>query len=174
MSDEKDDPRSEKEAEIEREIRMGRKFTMEEAIGRMVGPGAMKGVSPIPLQQQAAIEIENWFREHMAACGAELESVLLTNIKSSELLLLHFQRPLFVIAAYCQQVLDSDYRLTELVREADVEWGQVYGEKPFFAKEGSPPNPNDPYTFESVRKTLHGILEQLNTGLGLSPAAATE
>jgi len=33
--------------ELEREIRQGRKFSLEEAIGRLAGPGAMKGESPI-------------------------------------------------------------------------------------------------------------------------------
>jgi hypothetical protein len=51
--------------------------------------------------------------------------------------------------------------LKELVREADVEWGRVQGERPYFEREGLPPDPDDPYTFESVRKTLAGIIEQL-------------
>lgn len=158
--------RSEEEAEIEREIREGRKFTLEEAIGRMVGPGAMKGVSPIPLKHQAAFEIENWLRQHMATGNGELQVVLLRHIKGSDLLLHHFERPLFVLTAYCQQVLDSDYHLKELVREADVEWGRVHDERPFFEKEGVPPHPDDPYTFESVRKALTGIIEQLSAGAG--------
>jgi hypothetical protein len=60
----------------------------------------------------------------------------------------------------CKQVLGSDYLLKELVREADVEWGHVLGERPYFDKEGSPPHPDDPYTFESVRKTLHSLMER--------------
>jgi hypothetical protein len=43
MSDDKDKQRSEAEAKIEEEIRLGRKFTMEEAIGRMVGPRGDEG-----------------------------------------------------------------------------------------------------------------------------------
>ena len=45
---------SEADAELEREIRKGRKVTLAEAIGWMAGPGAMKGVSPVARQQQAA------------------------------------------------------------------------------------------------------------------------
>jgi hypothetical protein len=40
-----DKRRSAADAELEREIRQGRKFTAREAMGRMLGPGAMKGVS---------------------------------------------------------------------------------------------------------------------------------
>jgi hypothetical protein len=64
------------------------------------------------------------------------------------------------------QVLNSDYLLKEPVREADVEWGRVQGERPYFEREGSPPHPDDPYTFESVRKTLAGFIEQLGAGDG--------
>lgn len=47
MSDQKNNNSSPTDAELQREIRAGRKFTLSEAIGRMAGPGAMKGVSPI-------------------------------------------------------------------------------------------------------------------------------
>ena len=161
MSDNKDTPRSEADAELEREIRKGRKFSLDEAIGRMAGPGAMKGVSPVTRMQQAAVEIENWLRQHLSAGNGELQVVLLRRVQGSELLLHNFEQPLVVLAAFCRQVLDSDYLLKELVREADVEWGRVQGERPYFEREGSPPDPDDPYTFESVRKTLAGLIEQL-------------
>jgi hypothetical protein len=90
-----------------------------------------------------------------------LEVVLLRRVKGSELLLNNFEEPLVVLAAYCRHVLDSDYRLKELVHEADVQWGRVQGERPYFEKEGLTPNPDDPYTLESVRQTLAGLIEQL-------------
>jgi hypothetical protein len=164
MSDNKGEQRSETDAELEREIRKERKFTVAEAIGRMAGPGAMKGASPVTREEQAAVEIENWLRRHLSAAHGELEVVLLRRIKGSELLLHNYEQPLGVLAAYCQQILDSDYRLKELVREADVEWGQVQGERPYFEKEGGAPDPDDPYTSESVRKTLAGLIEQLGPG----------
>ena len=39
MSDEKPKGPSEADAELEREIRAGRKFSVAEAIGRLAGPG---------------------------------------------------------------------------------------------------------------------------------------
>ena len=166
MSDDKDTPRSEADAELEREIRKGRKFSLDEAIGRMAGPGAMKGVSPVTRMQQAAAEIENWLRQHLSAGNGELQVVLLRRVTESELLLNNFDQPLVVLAAFCRRVRDSDYLLKELVREADLEWGRVQGERPYFESEGSPPDPDDPYTFESVRKTLAGLIEQLGAGDG--------
>jgi hypothetical protein len=124
----------------------------------------MKGVLPVTRAQQAAVEIENWLRQHMPAGNGELEVVLLRRIKGSELLLNNFEQPLVVVAAYCQHILESDYRLKELVREADVEWGQLQGERPIFDKEGATPLPDDPYTAESVSKALGSLVDQLCPG----------
>jgi hypothetical protein len=164
MSEKKEPQRSEADAELEREIREGRKFTLEEAIARLAGPGAMKGESPIARLQQAEIEIGSWLRTHLADAGGALEVVLHRHVKRSELLLNNFDQPLVCLAGYCKQVLDSEYLLEEFVRDADVEWGRVMGERPYFEKQGSQCNPDDPYTVESVRNSLHAILEQLAMG----------
>jgi hypothetical protein len=160
MSDDKKPPRTEADAELEREILRERKFTLAEAIGRLAGPGSMKGASPIPRMQQAGIEIESWLRAHLADAGGTLQGVLSRQVTQSELLLNNFEQPLIVLAGYCQRILDSHYLLEELVREADVEWGRVMGERPYFERAGSP-HPDDPYTVESVRRALMALLEQL-------------
>src|SRR5262249_42509976 len=154
MSDNPDTPRSDGDDQLEREIRKERKFTLEEAIGRMLGPGAIKGASPVTRKEQAEVEIENWLTQHLSSTQGELQVVLLRCIKQSEVLLSHYDRPLGALAGYCQQVLGSDYALKELVRDADMEWGRVLGERPFFETQGSAPNPDDPYTLESVRSVL--------------------
>ena len=92
--------------------------------------------------------------------------VLHRNVKGSELLLNNFDQPLVVLANYCQRVLDSDYLLEELVRDADIEWGRAMGERPYFEKAGTPSDPDDPYTVESVRNALSRLLRQLAVGEG--------
>ena len=82
------------DADLEREIRADRKFSLAEAIGRMAGPGAMKGVSPVTRMQQAAVEAENWLRQHLSAGDGELQVVLLRRIRGSELLLQGAEHPL--------------------------------------------------------------------------------
>ena len=161
MSDQQDSQLSAEDAELQREIREGRKFTLEEAIARLVGPGAMKGESPVARMQQAEMEIGSWLRTHLTDAGGALEVVLHRQVKGSELLLNNFDQPLIVLAGYCQKLLDSDYLLKELVRDCDVEWGRVMLERPIFEKEGSAPNPDDPYTVESVRRNLSEVLQQL-------------
>src|SRR2546430_98087 len=113
MSDDKDTQRSEADADLEREIRKERKFTLAEAIGRLAGPGAMKGVSPIARAQQAVVEVENWLRYQMPPGNGELEVVLLRRLRASDLLLTNLEEPLAVLAAHCRQVLESDYGLKE-------------------------------------------------------------
>jgi hypothetical protein len=161
MSNNRDTQRSEADAKLEREIREGRKFTLAEAIGRLAGPGAMKGESPVARLQQAEIEIASWLESHLTDAGGALQVVLHRQVKGSELLLDNFDEPLLVLAGYCRRVLDSDYLLEELVRDADIEWGRVMGERPYFEKEGSPRHPDDPYTVESVRIALSELLKQL-------------
>jgi hypothetical protein len=161
MSKNQDAQRSEEDGELAREIREGRTFTLAEAIGRLAGPGAMKGESPIPRLQQAEIEIRAWLRSLLDDHEGALEVVLHRHVKESELLLKNFDQPLVVLVSYCQRVLESDYLLKELVREADVEWGRVMDERPHFEKEGAPHHPDDPYTVESVRKVLAGLIKRL-------------
>jgi hypothetical protein len=161
MSENDDTQRSEADAELEREIREGRKFTLEEAIARMAGPGAMKGESPVARMQQAEFEIESWLTSHVVDAGGALKVVLHRHVKRSDLLLDNFDEPLVVLASYCQRVLDSDYLLDEFVRDADVEWGRVMGERPYFEREGSSRHPDDPYTVDSVRNALSELLTQL-------------
>src|SRR5262245_50710235 len=166
MSDKQNKERSEADHEREREIREGRKFTLREAIGRLAGPGALKGASPITRMQQAEHEIEAYLRSHLADTGGPLEVVLLRYVKGSELLLHNIDQPMVVLARFCQRVLDSDQLLKELVRDADAEWGRVMEERPFFETEGSPAHPEDPYTVESVRKRLSELVEKLGVDPG--------
>ena len=161
MSDDKPKRRSQADADLEREIREGRKFSLAEAIGRLAGPGMMKGASPVTRKQQAEAEIESYLDRHLNSPAGALSVVLLRQVKDSELLLSNLDQPLIVLASFIQQALGSEYRLHEFVREADVEWGRAYGERPYFQKEGSPPDQDDPYTIDSVRSTLSKLLEKL-------------
>ena len=162
MSDsDQDNQPSEADAELEREVRAEREFTLSEAIGRLVGPGGMKGASPVARKQQAEIEIETWLRHHLADAAGALQVVLLRRIRASDLLLNNFEQPLVVLAAYCRQVVGADYQLQELVRDTDIEWGRAFDERPHFEKEGSSPHPDDPYTLESVHCKISDLIAQL-------------
>jgi hypothetical protein len=165
MSDDRPKRLSEADAELQREIREGRKFSLAEAIGRLAGPGMMKGVSPATRKQQAEAEILSFLDRNMNSPAGAMSVVLFRRVKESELLLNNYDQPLIALGGYVQKVLDSEYLLQELVRDSDVEWGRVYGERPFFEKEGQPPHQDDPYTVESARTTLCQLIEKLTTAV---------
>jgi hypothetical protein len=150
-------------AELERDIRDGRTFSLAEAIGRLAGAGIMKGESPIARKQQAAAQIKAYLDRHLIDTPGALRAVMLRQVSESDLLGKHLDEPLTGLAAHVRQVLDSSYVLQELVRESDVEWGRVFGERPYFQKEGCTPHVDDPYTIESARGALGRLLDQLTT-----------
>ena len=147
--------------EIEREIRERRKFSPQEAMARMAGPGAMAGASPVSPVRQAEVEVGAWLKKHVADTPGALQLLLHRHVKGSPLLLDNLDTPLVALRGFCADVLDSDYRLAELVREADVEWGRSVDERPHFDRDGAPPHPDDPYTVEAVREALATIVRQL-------------
>ena len=160
MSDDNAKRSTDADADLQREVRAERKFTLAEAIGRMAGPGMMKGASPVSGIQQAVAEIELYLSRHASG----VPWVFLSHVKESEVLLRGFEQPLAVLADCVQKVLNSEYLLKELVREADVEWGREFGERPYFERDGCPPHPDDPYTLESVRTALTRLAGRLAGG----------
>lgn len=161
MSDDTKRPRSATDAEIEREIRRGRTFTLGDAIGRAAGPGAMKGASPVTPKRQAEAALDDLLRRHVTDAGSCLRPVLQRRVSDSDLLLADLDRPAVVLVAYLQRVLDAEPLLNDLVREVDVEWGRLHGERPHFEKQDGAPHPDDPYTVESVRAQLSALVESL-------------
>src|SRR5262245_4358683 len=135
MSEDQNKERSESDSKLEQEILKERKFNLAEAIGRMAGPGAMKGVSPVPRLQQAAAEIQEYLDRHLFDSAGVLSVVLLRQVRESDVLLNSFENPQAALASYVEHVLGSDYVLKELVREADMEWGRTFDERPYFEKE---------------------------------------
>jgi len=156
-----EDPKPASDAQIEQEIREGRKFGMEEAMARMAGPGAMSGASPVSEVQQAETAIGTWLRAHLPDGSGALKAVVHRHLKGSRALLDNLQEPLEAVAAFCERILGSDELVRELVREADVEWGRAMDERPHFDRENSPAHPDDPYTAESVRAALRVVLAEL-------------
>ena len=155
------DEDSQPESELQREIRAGRTFSMAEAIGRLAGSGGLKGGSPVAGRQEAEAAIGLHIRTHLPDVPGVLQDTLLRDVAGSPLLLRDHDQPLAALGAHVRDILASEHLLAELVRSADMEWGRVMGERPFFEREGSPPHPADPYTAASVRRALTGLLETL-------------
>jgi len=161
MTDQHKPDEPDADAELQRELRKERKFSLNEALGQAAGQGMMKGGSPVSPQQQAAFEIEFYLREHVSDASGVLPIVLLRRVRNSALLLEDPSKPLKVLSAYLTRLLQSPDLIEEFVRETDVEWGRRLGEKPLLEKPGQSPHPDDPYTVESVRAVLEGLRDQL-------------
>ena len=164
MSDEEknEDPPIDDDKAIEREILENRKFSWEEAIARQAGKDLMKGASPITTKQQAELAIEKYVRDHLPDAERALRIVLDRRVTESEVLFqMNYQQPLVALAIYVEDLLKSEARLIEFVREVDAQWGQLYEERPFFQRPGAPAHPDDPYPIETVRQKLAGLLEHL-------------
>jgi broad specificity phosphatase PhoE len=160
MSETKQPPPTDDAADVEREIRLGRKFSLSDAIGRMGGEGMLKGASPVPPIEQTGAAIANYLRAHLDDAGGVLAQVVLRQMRTSEILIEHFDQPAVVLAGYLNQVLTSEALLKDLVREADAEWGRTLGDRPHFDREGQPPHPDDPYTLASVRHALTQLVQR--------------
>src|SRR5262245_63771691 len=122
MGETKQPSPSDDAAAIEREIRLGRTFSLSEAIGRMGGEGMLKGASPVPPIEQTEAAIANYLRAHLDDAGGVLAQVVLRHVRMSEVLLANFDQPAVVLGGYLNQVLTSETLLKDLVREADAEW----------------------------------------------------
>jgi len=163
MSEDRDGTPADEDEGLEREVRADRKFSLTEAIGRMAGGDLIKGGSPVTRKQQAELAIKGYLQRHMTDAGGVLGDVLLRRLGEG-LLRADYNQPLAILTDHLRQVLRSEYLLANLVREADVEWGRVVGERPYFQQPGSPPPPGDPYTTDSVRITLSQLIEKLAAG----------
>ncbi len=148
--------------DLERQILRGRRFGLAEAIGRAAG-GSLKGASPIPDRRQALLDMGALLESRLVDPEGSLRAVIQRELAQSPDL--RDTRPDTATAdliRWTRAVLETPWRLEELVRQADVRWGRDYTEKPHFNRPGSRPDPEDPYTPDSVREALRGLLRQLD------------
>lgn len=147
-------------AQVEREARANRKFSLSDAIGQSGGGDLMKGGSQVTRKRQAEHELDEYLRRHLADSGGALRRVLIRHLGES-LLTRDYDQPLGALAEHVRGTLASEARLEELVRQADAEWGRVHDERPYFQAPGRPPHRDDPYTIDSVRLVLTQLGETL-------------
>jgi hypothetical protein len=70
MSGDNTERSTEADADLQRGIRAGREFTLAEAIGRLAGPGSMKGASPVSGKEQAVAEIQEYLNIHLGSTAS--------------------------------------------------------------------------------------------------------
>lgn len=153
-------------ADLEREVRAGQRFSLAGAIGRLGGGHLLKGASPVTRMRQAELEIKLFLEEHLADAEGALRVVLKRQVRDSDVLLAAgYEQPLGALSQIIERILSSEEHLQSFVSQVDAEWGRMYLERPHFQEGGQPPDPEDPYTFRSVRAQLSRLLDELSSGL---------
>ncbi len=149
------------EKQIEKELRGQTKFSIGGAIGR-AGKGLMKGASPISPQEQASKTLQEWINVNTSDPSGALKDILKRRVRTAVYPdAVDPQNPFPILTELIASILASEYQLKEFVRQVDVRWGEMYQERPHFEKEGQPPDPDDEYTFASVRETLTDLSAKL-------------
>lgn len=154
-------------SDVQREILSGRQFSLAEVIGREGGT-FLKGDSPIPRLFQAVAEIHCFIDQHLRDSSGAVQTILRTWVRLDEARVSrHLKSPLEALEAILEDIIDPTRisTLYEFVRQVDVEWGRIYGERPHFQQPGQAPHPDDEYTHESVRQQLNELLNTLKTQL---------
>ncbi len=148
-------------ADMQAEFRAGRKFSIADLIAQE-GGDFLKGDSPVPKLTQAMTEINLYISNHLSDSSGALQAILQTRVKGDEVTVSrHLNEPLLALRDILESLLDHPYRLYDLVKQADVKWGQMYDERPHFQKPGQLPHPDDEYSHESVRQKLTDLLATL-------------
>ncbi len=160
--------------DIQQEIRLSRPFTLADAIGQEAG-NFMKGASPIPPLVQAKHGAQEALKASLQDGPGALQQVLERWLLDDETRLSrHMRNPPEAAKDLIEAVLRSPETLYELVRQADVAWGQIYDSRPYFQQPGQAPHPDDEYTHESVQHTLEDCLRRLNQPPAVPPDLEAE
>ncbi|MBR8827777.1 MAG: hypothetical protein DSM107014_07700 [Gomphosphaeria aponina SAG 52.96 = DSM 107014] len=157
---------SEKEEEnlrIQRDIMSGRQFSMAEAIARE-GGNFLKGESPVPKMLQLTTEINVFIANNLQDSLGSLQAVLQNWVKQDKAIVSKYlNSPLSALKEIIEKIIENQELLYDFVKQVDFQWGQMYGERPYFQSPGQPAHPDDEYTHESVKQQLIELLNKIES-----------
>ena len=152
---------------LQQDILDSRPFSIAEAIGREGGT-FLKGESTVPKLVQVITAINTFIDRNLRDPSAALQAILHEWIKVDPRVSKYKETPLAALEEILQSILDNPNLLYELVRQVDIKWGEMYGERPYFQQPGQPPDPRDEYTHESVRQDLQNLSIRLKNHIKLA------
>ena len=147
---------------IEKDILSEQKYSLANAIGRE-GGNFLKGESPVPKMVQITTEINLFIDQNLPDASGALQSVLKNWVKSDPILSQDLDSPLKGLDQIIEKILNNQGLFYEIVRQADLKWGQMYEERPYFQKPGQPAHPDDEYSHQSVREKLSQLQQKLSS-----------
>ena len=145
---------------LQQDIIEGRPYSLAEAIGREGGT-FLKGESTVPKLVQAITAVNTFIDRNLEDPAAALQAIMHQWVKGDPRVSQYKETPLVALTEILATILDRPPLLYELVRQVDIKWGQMYGERPYFQQPGQPPHPDDEYTHESVRQHLLDLQAKL-------------
>ena len=152
---------------LQQDILDSRPFSIAEAIGREGGT-FLKGESTVPKLVQVITAINTFIDRNLVDPDAALQAILHQWVKGDPRVSQYKETPLVALEEILNSLLNNSNLLYELVRQVDIKWGQMYGERPYFQKPGQPPHPNDVYTHESVRRDLLDLQNKLHNRIAVN------
>jgi len=155
--------------DLQTEIRLERKFSLAEAIGRE-GSGFMKGESAIPRPLRAAAELNRFIttqlREPTGALATTLYAWASNDIRVSRQL----DTPLVALAQIIESLLAEPTIFLEFARQVAIAHSRLTGDRPYFQQPGQPAPPDAEHTHQSITQALTALLNQLYAQLDDSGA----
>ena len=145
---------------LQQDILDSRPYSLAEAIGREGGT-FLKGESTVPKLIQVITKINTFIDRNLYDPSAALQEILHQWVKEDPRVSQYKETPLVALAEILQHIIDNPHLLYELVRQVDIKWGQMYGERPYFQQPGEAPHPDDEYTHESVRQNILDLQTKL-------------
>lgn len=132
------------------------RFSMDQALLHSAGGGLLTSRDQISPYERARLELRALLNRqlHDAVLEKALDDWIDLYRQPIEE---HVDAPAVGLLNLLEQTLRSDGLFVEFVRMVDVRHGQIMQERPIFQQPGDPPHPDDPHTFDSVRKTLEKL-----------------
>lgn len=147
---------------LQQDILDSRPFSLAEAIGREGGT-FLKGESTVPKLVQVITAINTFIDRNLKDPDAALQAILHQWVNGDPRVSQYKETPLVALEEILQSIITNPHLLYELVRQVDIKWGQMYGERPYFQQPGQPPHPDDKYTHQSVRQDLIDLQTKLRS-----------
>lgn len=146
--------------DLQREIRLGRKFSLTEAIGRE-GGGFLKGSqAAIPRPLRAVAAIHHWLDQNLSDPNGALLTCLKEWTKNDVRIGQYLDAPLLALRLIVSDILTSPEILYEFSRQVAIEWGHINGERPRFQRPNTAAHGDVAYSHQDVRDLLTKLIAQ--------------
>ena len=150
--------------DLQREILLGRKFSLAEAFGRE-GGCFMKGESAIPRPLRAVTEIKQFINSHIDPSAEAISSTLFTWASTDSRVSRQLDTPLVALTQIVESLLSEPTTFYEFARQVAIAQSHLTGERPHFQQPGQQPHPDAEHTHQSITAELQSLLKRLQTQL---------